>query len=70
MIGLETTLKKQKLIDCGILSRKNKAWVLEALDRSTKEDIAWAIGKHDSNTVKKLYDKLRYLKECIFYTDH
>jgi len=31
--------------------------------------IAWVLGKRDQRTFKRLYDKVKHLKNCIFYTD-
>ena len=31
--------------------------------------MAWVLGGRDAATFKRLYDKLKHLKECIFYTD-
>ena len=39
------------------------------MDRSTRRTVAWVIGNRDAATFKKLYDKVKHLKNCIFYTD-
>ena len=31
--------------------------------------MAWVLGGRDSGTFRRLYDKVRHLKGCIFYTD-
>ena len=31
--------------------------------------IAWVTGTRSAKTFKKLYDKVKHLKNCIFYTD-
>jgi insertion element IS1 protein InsB len=31
--------------------------------------VAWVLGKRDAETFKRLYDKVKHLKECIFYSD-
>lgn len=31
--------------------------------------MAWVIGGRDAATFKRLYDKVKHLKNCIFYTD-
>jgi IS1 family transposase len=32
--------------------------------------VAWVLGKRDQKTFKRLYDQLKHLKDCIFYTDN
>ena len=31
--------------------------------------MGWVLGSRDAATFQRLYDKLKHLKECIFYTD-
>ena len=31
--------------------------------------MVWVLGNRDSKTFKRLYDKVKHLTECIFYTD-
>jgi len=31
--------------------------------------VAWVLGNRDTATFRRLYDKVKHLKECIFYTD-
>ena len=31
--------------------------------------MAWVLGGRDAATFRRLYDKLKHLKNCIFYTD-
>jgi insertion element IS1 protein InsB len=31
--------------------------------------VAWVLGNRDSATFRRLYDKVKHLKDCIFYTD-
>jgi insertion element IS1 protein InsB len=31
--------------------------------------VAWVLGNRDSATFRRLYDKVKHLKNCIFYTD-
>ena len=50
--------------------KKNKLWLIKAVDRSTHQTIAWVLGQRDIETFKMLYAKLEYLKSCIFYTDN
>lgn len=55
---------------CGTLSsQKNKLWVIKAIDRRTGKTIAWVLGKRDTNTFKRLYDKVKHLTKATFYTD-
>jgi insertion element IS1 protein InsB len=39
------------------------------VDRRTGGTIAWVLGGRDAATFERLYDKLKHLTECIFYTD-
>jgi len=52
---------------CGF--KKNKLWVLKAVDRGTRRVVAWVLGYRDTATFKRLYDKVKHLTNCIFYTD-
>ncbi len=49
--------------------KKNKLWIIKAVDRSTRRTVAWVTGNHDTATFQKLYNKVSHLKECHFYTD-
>ena len=49
--------------------KKNKAWIIKALDRGTRRTVAWVLGRRDSATFRRLYEKVRHLKGCVFYTD-
>ena len=39
------------------------------MDRRTGRTIAWVTGGRDVAIFKRLYDKVKYLKDCKFYTD-
>ena len=39
------------------------------MDRATGRTIAWVIGGRDAKTFQRLYNKVKHLKDCIFYTD-
>jgi insertion element IS1 protein InsB len=39
------------------------------VDRGTGRTIAWVLGNRDVTTFQRLYDKLKHLTACIFYTD-
>lgn len=39
------------------------------MDRGTRRTIAWVTGGRDAATFKRLYEKVKHLKHCIFYTD-
>jgi len=63
--------RRWSLTRCCISSgQKNKAWVIKALDRGTRRIVAWVLGGRDSATFRKLYDKMRHLNDCVFYTHH
>jgi insertion element IS1 protein InsB len=40
------------------------------LDRNTGRVVVWVTGDRDATTFRKLYDKVKHLTECIFYTDN
>jgi insertion element IS1 protein InsB len=44
-------------------------WILKAVDRGTGRTIAWVTGRRDAATFSRLYDKVKHLTECLFYTD-
>jgi insertion element IS1 protein InsB len=50
-------------------SKKSKLWILKAIDRSTRRVVAWVLGSRDTATFRRLYNKVKHLKNCIFYTD-
>jgi insertion element IS1 protein InsB len=37
--------------------------------RATGRTVAWVIGNRDAATFRRLYDKVKHLTTCIFYTD-
>jgi insertion element IS1 protein InsB len=47
----------------------SKLWVIKAIDRNKRRTVAWVIGGRDSATFRRLYDKVKHLKNCTFYTD-
>ena len=49
--------------------KKNKLWVLKAIDRSTRRTVAWVLGRRDTETFGRLYKRVKHLKNCVFYTD-
>jgi insertion element IS1 protein InsB len=49
--------------------KKNTLWVIKAVDRRTRRTVAWVLGCRDSATFRRLYDKVKHLEDCIFYTD-
>lgn len=49
--------------------KKNKRWVIKALDRSTRRTVAWVIGNRNAAKFKRLYNKVKHLTDCTFYTD-
>jgi len=59
------------LMKCGILlvQKKNMLWVIKAVDRGSRRVVVWVLGYRDAATFKKLYDKVKYLTNCIFYAD-
>ncbi len=49
--------------------KKNKLWIIKAVDRGTGRTVAWVTGGRDTETFRRLYDKVKHLTECIFHTD-
>jgi insertion element IS1 protein InsB len=50
--------------------KKKKLWLIKAVDRRSGKTIAWVLGGRDSATFKRLYDKVKHLENCVFYTDN
>ena len=50
-------------------SKKNKIRIIKAVDRRTGRTVAWVTGGRDAATFRRLYDKVKQLKDCTFYTD-
>jgi insertion element IS1 protein InsB len=40
------------------------------VDRGTGRTIAWVLGGRDAATFQRLYDKVKHLTDCVFYTDN
>lgn len=49
--------------------KKRKSWVIKAVDSTTNRMVAWVLGKRNQATFKQLYDKVKHLINCTFYTD-
>jgi insertion element IS1 protein InsB len=49
--------------------KKNKLWIIKALDRASRKTVAWVLGRRSAATFRKLYGKVSHLTECIFFTD-
>ncbi len=49
--------------------KKNKLWIIKALDRVSRKTVSWVLGRRSAATFRKLYDKVNHLTECIFFTD-
>ncbi len=39
------------------------------MDRGTGRTIAWVTGGRDAATFQRLYEKIKHLTDCLFYTD-
>ncbi len=52
-----------------IKSKKNKKWIIKVLDHGIKKTIAWIIDDRNAVTFIRLYDKVKHIHDCIFYTD-
>lgn len=51
------------------LYKKHKFWVIKAFDRSENQMVAWVTSSRSAKTFRRLYEKVKHLKNCIFYTD-
>ncbi len=49
-------------------SKKIGFW--KALDRGRYRPVAWVTGRRDMSTFKQRDDKVKYLKNYTFFTDH
>lgn len=49
--------------------KKNKLWIIKAVDRGTGRTVAWVTGGRDVATFQRLYHKGKHLTDCLFYTD-
>jgi insertion element IS1 protein InsB len=49
--------------------KKRKLWVIKAVDRRTRRTVARVLGNRDTATFTRLYQKVKHLKNCLFYTD-
>jgi insertion element IS1 protein InsB len=49
---------------------KRKVWIIKAVDRGTGRTITWVLGSRDATTFQRLYDKVKHLTDCVFYTDN
>jgi insertion element IS1 protein InsB len=49
--------------------KKRKLWIIKAVDHCTGRTMAWVLGGRDAATFQRLYDKVKHLTTCIFYTD-
>ena len=50
--------------------KTQKLWILKAIDRRTRETIAWVTGGRNIATVRRLYAKLKHVRNATFYTDN
>ena len=49
--------------------KKNKLWLIKAIDRYTGRPIAWVLGGRDTATFRRLYEKVKHCRYCMFFTD-
>lgn len=49
--------------------KKNTLWLLKAVDRASRRTVGWVLGGRDAATFQRLYDKVKHLTQCAFYTD-
>ena len=69
--AITTDIKEMEFDECGtLLDQKKQKWIIKAVDRCTRRTIAWVIGGRNVATFKRLYHKVKHLKDCIFYTDN
>ncbi|GHS95103.1 hypothetical protein AGMMS49949_09280 [Alphaproteobacteria bacterium] len=49
--------------------KKRKLGIIKAVDRRTRKCGTWVTGPRDIATFRRLYDKVKHLKNCPFYTE-
>ncbi len=49
--------------------KKNKKWIIKALDRTSERTVVWVLGGRDAETFQRLYEKVKHLNGCMFYAD-
>ena len=49
--------------------KKNKKWIIKALDRASERTVAWVLGGRDAATFQRLYKTVKHLNGGLFYTD-
>ena len=49
--------------------KKKQTLAYQSHYRRTGRTVAWVLGNRDTATFQRLYDKVKHLKNCIFYTD-
>ena len=52
-----------------IQSKKEKSGLLKPWISRTGRTIAWVLSSSDAETFQRLYDKVKHLTDCVFYTD-
>ncbi len=50
-------------------SKKTNIGFWKALDRGRHRNVAWITGHRDMSTFNQLYDNVKHLKNCTFFTD-
>jgi len=48
---------------------KKENLIVEVVDCSAQKTVAWVLGRRNTATFRRLYHKVKHLKDCIFYTD-
>lgn len=51
------------------LQKSQKLRIIKAVDRGSRRTVSWVTGDRDAATFKRLYDKVKHLSNCLFYTD-
>ncbi|GHS91617.1 hypothetical protein AGMMS49949_02310 [Alphaproteobacteria bacterium] len=49
--------------------KKRKLGIIKAVDRRTRKGGTWVTGNRDIATFRRLYAKVKHLKNCTFYTE-
>jgi len=44
-------------------------WTAKVVDSSRRRTVAWVLGNRATATFQRLYDKVKHLADCTFYTD-
>ncbi|MDR0871200.1 MAG: hypothetical protein LBN39_10455 [Planctomycetaceae bacterium] len=50
------------------VKKDNKLWVIKSFDHRSRRTVGWTLGGRDTATFRRLYNKVKHLKDTVFYT--